>query len=117
MDAQPSRLAQAGSWYLQAVDAVPADGWAKPTLCEGWTARHLVAHVASGDQLFNGDNRTGWIGACSLRLRGLYKAGTYKFTLKKDASFKDIFGTAYTQAADQSITFTVVDAPAPVQCL
>jgi hypothetical protein len=64
-----------------------------------------------------GDNRMGWIGACSLRVRGVYRPGTYKFTLKKDASVKDIFGTTYTQAADQSITFTVENAPAPVQCL
>ena len=39
---------------MQAVDAIPADGWAKPTLCEGWTAAHVVAHVTTGDQLFQG---------------------------------------------------------------
>src|SRR5947199_10509065 len=50
----PSRLRQARDWYFESVDAVPDDGWAKPTLCEGWTARHLVAHVATGDQLFLG---------------------------------------------------------------
>ncbi len=54
MEAQPSRLAQARNWYLQAVDAVPADGWTKPTLCEGWTATNVVAHVAAGDQLVRG---------------------------------------------------------------
>jgi hypothetical protein len=70
-----------------------------------------------GGALYAGDNRTGWIGGCTLRLRGVYREGTYKFTLKKDASFKDIFGTSYTQAADQSFTFTVVNADAPVQCL
>lgn len=52
MDQQVSRLGQAADWYRQAVDAIPADGWAKPTLCEGWTAAHVVAHVATGDQLF-----------------------------------------------------------------
>jgi uncharacterized protein (TIGR03083 family) len=52
MDAQPSRLGQARNWYVQAVDAIPPDGWTKPTLCEGWTAAHVVAHVATGDQLF-----------------------------------------------------------------
>jgi len=52
MDTQPSRLAQAGTWYLQAVDAVPPDGWTKATRCEGWTPAHVVAHVATGDQLF-----------------------------------------------------------------
>src|SRR5436309_16107258 len=54
MEAQPSRLRQARDWYFESVDAIPADGWAKSTLCEGWTARHLVAHVATGDQLFLG---------------------------------------------------------------
>ena len=54
MEAQPSRLAQARNWYLQAVDALPADGWSKPTLCEGWTAANVVAHVVTGDQLIRG---------------------------------------------------------------
>jgi len=52
MDAQPSRLAQAGNWYLKVVDAVPLDGWKKPTLCEAWNVSNVVAHVATGDQLF-----------------------------------------------------------------
>ena len=54
MEAQPSKLAQAGNWYLQAVDAIPSDGWSGPTLCEGWTAANVVAHVATGDQLVRG---------------------------------------------------------------
>ncbi|HEX9546836.1 MAG TPA: maleylpyruvate isomerase family mycothiol-dependent enzyme [Acidimicrobiales bacterium] len=52
MEAQPSRLGQARNWYLQAVDAIPPDGWTKATLCEGWTATNVVAHVTTGDQLF-----------------------------------------------------------------
>jgi len=54
MAAQPTRLAQAGSWYLQQVDAVSTGGWTKPTLCEGWTAANVVAHVVTGDQLIRG---------------------------------------------------------------
>src|ERR1700731_4790815 len=54
VDAQPSRLDQARDWYLQAVDAVPADGWSGPTLCAGWTASNVVAHVITGDQLIRG---------------------------------------------------------------
>ncbi|HVS04773.1 MAG TPA: maleylpyruvate isomerase family mycothiol-dependent enzyme [Candidatus Dormibacteraeota bacterium] len=54
MEAQPSRLAQAGSWYLQQVDALSTSGWTKPTLCEGWTAANVVAHVVTGDQLIRG---------------------------------------------------------------
>ena len=54
MEQKVSRLRQAGDWYLQAVDAIPADGWTKPSFCEGWTASHVVAHVTSGDQLFRG---------------------------------------------------------------
>jgi uncharacterized protein (TIGR03083 family) len=49
-----TRLAQARDWYLQMVDALPPDGWRKPTLCEGWTATHVVAHVTTGDQLTRG---------------------------------------------------------------
>ena len=52
MQAQPGRLAQAGSWYLQVVDAVPTEGWTRGTLCDAWTATNVVAHVATGDQLF-----------------------------------------------------------------
>lgn len=51
MNAMPSRLEQARDWYLEAVDAVPAEGWSGPSLCEGWTAAHVVAHVITGDQL------------------------------------------------------------------
>ena len=54
MEAQPSRLAQARNWYLHAIDALPADGWSNPTLCEGWTAANVVAHVVTGDQLIRG---------------------------------------------------------------
>lgn len=49
-----SRLARAQQWYLGAVDAIPDDGWTKPTLCEGWTAIHVVAHVTAGDQFVRG---------------------------------------------------------------
>ena len=69
MEAQPSRLGQARNWYFDNVDALSADGWTNSTLCEGWTASHLVAHVATGDQLFLamlfdalGKDRTGQIG-------------------------------------------------------
>ena len=54
MEAQASKLAQARDWYLQAVDAIPDDGWGKASLCEGWSAQHVVAHVATGDQLVRG---------------------------------------------------------------
>jgi uncharacterized protein (TIGR03083 family) len=54
VEPQSSRLAQARDWYLQAVDDLPKDGWDKPSLCEGWSARHVVAHVATGDQLVRG---------------------------------------------------------------
>ncbi len=54
MEAQRSKLGQARDWYLQAVDAVPAEGWNKPSLCEGWSAQHVVAHVTTGDQLVRG---------------------------------------------------------------
>lgn len=52
VDGQKTRLEQARDWYLQAVDAVPDNAWGGATLCQGWTPKHLVAHVATGDQLF-----------------------------------------------------------------
>src|SRR4030081_3907186 len=52
MDAPSSRLGQARNWYLQAVDAIPADGWSGPTRCADWTVSNLIAHVTTGDQLF-----------------------------------------------------------------
>jgi uncharacterized protein (TIGR03083 family) len=54
VEGQPSRLAQSRTWYLEAVDALPAGGWNRPTLCEGWTAANVVAHVLTGDQLIRG---------------------------------------------------------------
>ena len=54
MDAPSSKLGQARVWYLQQVDAIPDDGWSGPTLCEGWTASNVVAHVITGDQLIRG---------------------------------------------------------------
>ena len=54
VEAQPSRLPQARNWYLQAVNALPTEGWTRPTLCEGWTAANVVAHVITGDQLIRG---------------------------------------------------------------
>ena len=45
MEAKPSRLAQAGNWYLQAVDALPTGGWTRPTLCEGWTAANVLGRT------------------------------------------------------------------------
>ena len=47
-----SRLAMARDWYLNAVDAVPDQAWKGETLCAGWTPSNVVAHVATGDQLF-----------------------------------------------------------------
>jgi hypothetical protein len=55
--------------------------------------------------------------SCTLRIRGKYPPGTYKITLKKGAMFKDLFGVEYTQAADQTITVDVEEAPAVTPCL
>src|SRR2546423_12108067 len=52
MEEKQTRLQQARDWYLDAVDAIPADKWKGATLCAGWTPAHVVAHVATGDQLF-----------------------------------------------------------------
>jgi uncharacterized protein (TIGR03083 family) len=49
-----SELAEAGKWYLEAVDALPPNAWTKPTLCEAWNVSQVVAHLTTGDQLFRG---------------------------------------------------------------
>ena len=54
MEGQSSKLTQARDWYLEAVSSIPDDGWDRPSLCEGWPARHVVAHVATGDRLVRG---------------------------------------------------------------
>jgi len=62
-------------------------------------------------------NATGITGACTLRVRGPIPAGDYEITLKAGAQVKDIFGKEYTHAADTTISVTIVDPPAPKQCL
>ncbi|MBA3456638.1 MAG: hypothetical protein H0T42_26350 [Deltaproteobacteria bacterium] len=58
---------------------------------------------------------------CSLRADTVspLSPGTYKFTLKAGATVSDVLTPAnvYTQAADRSVTFKVVEAAAPVVCL
>jgi uncharacterized protein (TIGR03086 family) len=39
------RFAAAAARFTQCVDAVPADAWASPSPCEGWTARDVVRHL------------------------------------------------------------------------
>jgi len=97
--------------------AAVGTGPAAPTLAVSTPSGCGYWEPTGPNDLFLGDNSTGYIGSCSLTLSGLFEPGSYTITLKKGAAFKDIFGTAYTQAADQSITITVVDAPAPAQCL
>ncbi len=46
------RLEEARRWYLEAVDALGDDEWRKGSLCAGWTAANVVAHVAGGDKYF-----------------------------------------------------------------
>jgi hypothetical protein len=48
---------------------------------------------------------------CRLRLTGVFPAGTYTFTLKKDAEITDMLGNVYTQPADRVINFTVRETP------
>ncbi len=40
--------------FAATVDAVPADRWASPSPCEGWTARDVVAHIVDNHRLFEG---------------------------------------------------------------
>ena len=77
----------------------------------------LTIASTSGCGCISGLNGQGALGTCSLRGRGPFAAGTYKFTLVTGAQFKDIYGTEYTQAADQSITVTIQEAPAAASCL
>ena len=40
--------------FVATVAAVPADRWASPSPCEGWTARDVVEHVATVQGMFLG---------------------------------------------------------------
>jgi len=73
--------------------------------------------IASSSGCGTTANFSNFLGTCTLRLRGLFLPGTYTVTLVAGAEFKDIFGATYTQAKDQSITVTIQEAPAPIQCL
>jgi hypothetical protein len=90
------------------VKVEPVSGGAAPT---------LAVASPSGCAFIAGLNGDGALGTCSLRIRGAYTPGTYKFTLVKGAKFKDIYGVEYTQADDQSITVTVKEAAAAPACL
>jgi uncharacterized protein (TIGR03083 family) len=49
MEDSLDRLDAAHRWYLEAVDALSEDQWQKPSLCAGWTAANVVAHIIGGD--------------------------------------------------------------------
>lgn len=61
-------------------------------------------------------NPYGVLATCTLRVRAAVPSGSVKFTLKAGASFKDIFGVVYTQAADKTLTITVEEAPTAPAC-
>ena len=41
------RYAAAASLFTDLVEAVPADAWDRPSPCEGWAARDVLAHVVA----------------------------------------------------------------------
>lgn len=45
--------------FSAVVDAVPADQWAAPSPCEGWTAKHVVGHVIGGMGRVSGEDAGG----------------------------------------------------------
>jgi uncharacterized protein (TIGR03083 family) len=45
IDAEAARV-------VQLYTSMPDDGWKAPSRCEGWTARDLLAHLASGQDYF-----------------------------------------------------------------
>ena len=121
METQPSKLGQAASWYLQAVDAVPADGWRKRTLCEAWTVSNVVAHVVSGDQLFRarifvamGKDRSGQDLPVDMadRMRRFDEYSTWEPAKLKAAAQKESQTTvaAIAEALEQAPQ-TIVDVP------
>jgi uncharacterized protein (TIGR03083 family) len=45
------QLQAAQAYYLESVAALGEHSWHRPTLCEGWDAADVVAHVAGGDRV------------------------------------------------------------------
>jgi len=129
MEPQPSRLAQARNWYLQAIEALPANDWAGPTLCEGWTAANVVAHVLTGDQLIRGlvwdattkDRRGQDLPVDFADRQGRFQGvSTWEPAKLKEAARteSDQTVTAITEALQQSpeaiVTMPIGPAPMPV---
>jgi uncharacterized protein (TIGR03083 family) len=129
VEAQTSRLAQARNWYLQGVDALPADGWSGPTLCEGWTAANVVAHVVTGDQLIRGlvwDATGKDRGGQDLpvdfadRQRRFQVVSTWKPAKLKETARTEseqtvaVIAEALQQAPDTIVTMPIGPAPMPV---
>ncbi|MGY1814007.1 maleylpyruvate isomerase family mycothiol-dependent enzyme [Blastococcus sp. SYSU D00820] len=47
-----TRYAEVSGALLAVLDAVPADAWSRPSPCEGWTARDVVAHLLDTQREF-----------------------------------------------------------------
>lgn len=45
MSEMSERFSKVASRFTDTVAAVPADGWANPTPCDGWVARDVVRHL------------------------------------------------------------------------
>ena len=48
------RYRRVAEGFTARVEAVPADAWDRPSPCEGWTARDVVAHLADSARMFLG---------------------------------------------------------------
>jgi uncharacterized protein (TIGR03083 family) len=48
------QLKEARDWYVQVLDSLQEPDWDKPSMCAGWTAKNVVAHVATGDRYVRG---------------------------------------------------------------
>lgn len=108
------RLSEA---FAAAIAAVPADAWANPTPCEGWTTQDLVGHVVGTQGMFLGfigreapplpdvaDDPSGAWAAASSAIQG-----TLDDPELATETFEGFFGvTSFEDAVDRFLNFDLV---------
>jgi uncharacterized protein (TIGR03083 family) len=48
------QLKEARDWYVEVLDSLKEGDFEKASMCAGWTAKNVVAHVATGDRYVRG---------------------------------------------------------------
>lgn len=52
VETAPDRYRRLRTAFAATIEGVPQDRWLRPSPCEGWTARDVVAHVVETQEMF-----------------------------------------------------------------